>query len=55
MRTLVIAAAAVLLALGAATATAVTIEQQTKPDKKVNFDDATPPDLWAGTVDYGRR
>jgi hypothetical protein len=52
---LVVAIAAVVLALVAATATTVTIAQLSKPDKNVNFDDARTPDLWAGTVDYGQR
>jgi hypothetical protein len=55
VRTLVGAAVAVLVALAAASGVAVAVSMASAPDKNVNFEQARTPDVWADTVDYGRR
>ena len=55
MRTLIGAAIAVFLAAIAATGVGIAVSVSSAPDKSVNFTDVHSPDLWADTVDYGRR
>jgi hypothetical protein len=54
LRTLVIAIAVVLVALAGAVGVAVTLTDQSAPDKDVKFDGSAQVELWQG-VPYGNR
>ena len=55
MRVVIGIVAAVLVGLAAATGVTVAVSLSSSPDKSVNFDGVQTPDVWSGTVDYGRR
>lgn len=53
MRLIIGAIVAVVGGLALASGVAVTVALTSAPDNSVNFQEATPPNPWAGAVNYG--
>jgi hypothetical protein len=53
VRLIIGAIVAVVGGLALASGVAVTVALTSAPDNSVNFQEATPPNPWAGAVNYG--